>query len=70
MADETKISTDYVTTLANNDADIHASILMRKAHEEARPAKAICCRCGKRYPIGLMSEVGLDCYECRNCLFT
>ena len=64
-----KINSEFAMTRAELDKDINASIQMMKPKSLPKPTHAICCKCGKRRPTSLMAVVGLDCYECRGCLY-
>lgn len=51
------------------DVDRQASREYMRGRKEPKPEYSICSKCGKRLPIRMMALVGLDCYECRRCLY-
>ena len=67
--EQAKINSEYSRSMSEKDADIHATIQLKKAPRERRPERAICVKCGKVWPTSFMALVGLDCYECRRCLY-
>ena len=69
MAEEAKVNTEWARSIAEADADIDATIRMKKPKPEPKPARAICVKCGKPWPTSLMALVGMDCWECRRCLY-
>lgn len=69
MNDETRINSEWARSMSENDADIDATIQLKKIPKERKPERAICVKCGKVWPTSLMALVGLDCWECRGCLY-
>ena len=69
MADEARVSVNFIRTMGERDSDIKASLDLRKGwlnKDEHRIGP--CMSCGSVLDAKFMAHVGLDAWKCIDCM--
>jgi hypothetical protein len=69
MADEARVSVDFIRTISERDSDIRASLDLRKGWME-KDANRIgpCMSCGSVLDAKFMAHVGMNAWKCIRCM--
>lgn len=69
MADEARVSVDFMRTINERDSDIKASMDLRKGWLKKDIQRiGPCMSCGSVLDVKFMAHVGLDAWKCIDCM--
>lgn len=68
MADEAKVSVDFIRTIGERDSDIKASLDLRKGWLNKEPRMGPCMSCGSVLDAKFMAHVGMNAWKCIRCI--